>query len=380
MRAALMPRRARFGYATLAVLLAGYAASTLLRPSGWHSTLLDNGVTNAIQVGAAVLCLVRARTVPLLRGAWAAFGAGLLIWSAGDVYWTLEFGGGSPPGPSLADVGYLAFYPLAYVGLVLVIRSRATRFPPALWWDGVIVALGAAAIAATFGYDAIVSVSSGAALTIAINICYPIGDLILVAIAAAMLTLFRGQLEARWILLAVGSVIAGIADIVYLMQTAHSVYVEGTYLDALWPAAILAMSFAGWLVPRRSERVRMDGTLMLVAPLGAAATAGGLLIYGNVLALDPVALVLAGAALVAAGIRMALGFHDLHSLHQTRVLAHTDELTQLSNRRHFLNRLDAALAEAASGAVGNGRLAVLFIDLDRFKEVNDAFGHQIGDE
>jgi diguanylate cyclase len=145
----------RRSYYLLAALVAAYAVSTVVRPSGWHLPLLDNGLTSAVQLSAAALCLLRAARVPQLRGAWAAFGAGLLLWSLGDAYWAFRFGTGGAPGPSLADVGYLLFYPLAYAGLVAVMRSRTTRFPPSLWWDGAIVGLGAAATAAAFAFGAI---------------------------------------------------------------------------------------------------------------------------------------------------------------------------------------------------------------------------------
>jgi diguanylate cyclase (GGDEF)-like protein len=56
--------------------------------------------------------------------------------------------------------------------------------------------------------------------------------------------------------------------------------------------------------------------------------------------------------------------------------AHHDELTRLCNRPLFLDRLDHALKKAKRQ---NEQLAVLFIDLDRFKEINDSLGHLIGD-
>jgi len=69
------------------------------------------------------------------------------------------------------------------------------------------------------------------------------------------------------------------------------------------------------------------------------------------------------------------------SLRQTREklhqLAHTDMLTGLPNRTDFYDRLPHALQQARQS---NERLAVLFIDLDDFKPINDTYGHETGDK
>lgn len=58
-------------------------------------------------------------------------------------------------------------------------------------------------------------------------------------------------------------------------------------------------------------------------------------------------------------------------------LAYHDPLTGLANRRCLIEHLALSIAEAAAG---KRRLAVLFIDLDQFKQVNDSLGHTVGDE
>ena len=66
-----------------------------------------------------------------------------------------------------------------------------------------------------------------------------------------------------------------------------------------------------------------------------------------------------------------------HAEQQLAALAQTDPLTGITNRRHFFEQAEAEFARA-------GRyqrpLAIMMIDIDHFKQINDTFGHLVGDE
>jgi diguanylate cyclase (GGDEF)-like protein len=87
-------------------------------------------------------------------------------------------------------------------------------------------------------------------------------------------------------------------------------------------------------------------------------------------------------SMVAAAVLIALGVADRlrqqrAALSEAQRHARTDPLTGVLNRRSLLERLDAACLRAR---VRGLPIAVLFIDLDHFKSVNDSFGHQAGDD
>lgn len=72
-----------------------------------------------------------------------------------------------------------------------------------------------------------------------------------------------------------------------------------------------------------------------------------------------------------------LAIENKNSDDRIRYLAHSDELTGLSNRAHFLQMLSQAIARASRWGT---KVGLLFVDLDRFKNINDSHGHEAGDK
>src|SRR5690242_12510277 len=86
-----------------------------------------------LAIGAAA-CLARAARRREERAAWALIGAGMLAWTAGEVYYTkVLWDDVAPPVPSPADAGYLLLPILAFAGLALLLRARVRGLSRTLW-------------------------------------------------------------------------------------------------------------------------------------------------------------------------------------------------------------------------------------------------------
>src|SRR5688500_16708964 len=130
--------------------LAAFAVHTLVPDPGARvGVFFNHGVYVALTWLAVAGCLARALGVRTDRNAWVAFTVATGLWAAGDTYYTFALTDtDSPPFLSLADAGYLAFYPIACVGLVLLIRRQVRTVPTAVWLDGVTAGLATAAVGA----------------------------------------------------------------------------------------------------------------------------------------------------------------------------------------------------------------------------------------
>jgi diguanylate cyclase (GGDEF)-like protein len=359
----------------LAGLLA-YSLSTLLRSSMEEIVVLDWWLNDLVAGGATVLCLARGALVRRERWAWLCIGVGLAVWLSGNVVWWAWVRVHAPDAyPSVADALWLGFYPFFYIGLVLLVRQRVVRFHPSIWLDGVVGGLGAAAVSAALAFETILAATGGTAAAVMTNLAYPIADLLLVVMIVGVFALLGWRPERAWWLLATGMAVFATVDIVYLFQVARDTYVVGTWLDALWPAAAVLVGLAAWQPPARDRPHRLEGWAVLVVPSLFAVGALAVLVLDHFQRVSTLAVVLATVTVLAAVVRAGMTFREVRSLADSRRQAQTDELTGLGNRRLVYTELEAALLARRD----RDSVALLILDLDRFKEINDALGHHIGD-
>ncbi|MFI5027545.1 MAG: hypothetical protein ACHQCF_01010 [Solirubrobacterales bacterium] len=320
---------------------------------------------DSVILAAGLTCLLRARSAGRERGAWVAIGAGILCWGAAEVYWTAAIlNDPSPPYPSPADVGYLGFYPLAALGLILLVRARAEKLDWRLWMDGAIAALGTAALGAAFVFDFVAGQTEGTTLQVATTLAYPLGDIAMVSMVVGIFALTRWSPGHAWSLLLAGLVALAIADVAYTLESTSVALPEGAWIDPIYLISATLLGAAAWR--SRPEAIeaspRFDGWRELMVPALFAGVMIGLFAMQYFSSTSGLSTVLWAATMIAVIVRLGISVRENKRL---LLEVRTDPLTGLGSRGAMQVDFEGALREGdfgkadRAGALRSQRLQAL---------------------
>jgi diguanylate cyclase (GGDEF)-like protein len=222
----------------------------------------------------------------------------------------------------------------------------------------------------------------------AIALAYPAGDVVLATIVLVVVARIRVG-GAPVLLLGAGLLSLAVADTGFAYLTQEGAYRTGAPSDVGWFAGYLLVAAAAWRpaavgitwVGRRPGRYQL---LLPYLPLALAVTTSAVLqlrgqgsgpfLYWTFVAR---VLLIVGRQLLTVLDNQALNRRLAAMVGELEHQAFRDELTNLPNRALFRERVAHALRRRSQAGTP---LALLFIDLDNFKTVNDQLGHAAGDD
>lgn len=303
-----------------------------------------------------------------------------LFIAVGVAVLALSAGGDHGAGPGWSTLLALAPYPVLLTALVRLLSGRVPgRVPDVLVQAGLISTLFCLALWALVAAGGQIRAAPAGGWW-ALWVVLPALDMVLLTITVRLLLIpgerlfvYRGLLLA--VLYLLGSHVVGALGAAGgwdgAPQTAQALFAGSL---GFWAMGALHPSSRRLFEPSTGEPASFSTTHliliemgMLTAPvvIGAQAQRPGL-----------VPPVVAVAAMVVSGVLAAYAGSLLWQRSTIERQAQSDELTGLPNRTLFFDRLSRSLAHARRNDLS---VVVMFVDLDRFKQINDSFGHAAGD-
>ncbi|MGH2786220.1 MAG: GGDEF domain-containing protein [Actinomycetota bacterium] len=355
-------------------------------------TLISDLAFVPVSISAAMLAMRAGRNEnldPRTARAWRIIAASFFLYWLGDVIWSIEENLGSAPFPGIADIAYVAFYPVLLWGIFsFPTGPRNASERTKIWLDGGTVIVGAAMILWYFSLGPTAQDAGSNFLEQFVSLAYPIGDLVLIFGITRILLGQPPKGSGRALgILATGLVIMVVGDVAFAHLSLNDKYQGGDWPDSAWMFAqiltAVAAQYQYWHASRDQSGLEVRApeprTFSPYPYLAIFCSFLLLAIVGWDQAVYPIGGLMVGALIVTTLVvaRQIAALRDnLRLLRELQHLASTDSLTGLGSRRHFYELAEREFYLASR----SGRpLAAMMIDIDHFKTINDTYGHAVGD-
>lgn len=332
-----------------------------------HAVLVASGdgrggsIANALMLSIMALsggaCLWRALTDRSQRAPWMLLGAGIVSYTAGQLYYVAVQDEALSTFPTISDFLWLSFYPFAIAAVALLVRERLRAVGASFWVDGFIAGTTIAAIGIELVLDLIVAGREPGSGAIGGLIAYPVADLAVLGLLVVVWGASRWRMSLGPLCLTLGFLVLLVTDAVSVDQLSRNGHAAGSLVDSGWPAAMALIGFASsqrWSWTLTFER--SFGWPLFVVPLTAVLGALTILTLESINNEQGASYLLASAVVLLVVCRLFVSLHE-----------HANTARELRDAR---DRFERAFEDAPIGMVMVG---VGSDDFGRFLDVNRAF-------
>jgi diguanylate cyclase (GGDEF)-like protein len=387
----------------LLILLVAYFIATLYRSELWCNILSP---LSALAAGEILIFTYRKSERSIrVRKAFLLLASGCFVWAIADILWAIiVFQGRDPESNPVIWIVYaltnlLFLITLLYFAILQFQKWDLVQFFVDLVISGYLTALTFWIIFVQKNTEILYALL---ALDYASVFCILSDLLICISLVSWFLSIRSGKVPSFLRIISFGLILFAITDLYYYYANYNDIYLPNTLIDFIYMTSLYIIAFGGWWKVYKKSTLY---ELAVIMNTGGKTRWLSLLIYPSVTfvivysgisdlhlsVIDffafaiPIFFYWGTCKYIQVSIEKEAILKQQNKILEQKVseqideltfLANQDTLTTLYNRRHFMSYMEDTLHSLGKDSI----IAVLLIDLDRFKTINDIYGHDVGDE